>query len=108
MYSPARKMSVASSCTATRMPRAASAGAGRASRQATARASSAIRAVILPAIPGTPERKTHSVVHLEEIERIPGPNTLTWLPVRATLDIRAFGCNAYVAGAAGDDVVEPH
>ena len=50
----------------------------------------------------------HKVVHLDEIERIPGPETLTWLPVRATLDIRAFGCNAYVAGAAGEDVVEPH
>jgi len=48
------------------------------------------------------------VVHLDEIERIPGPDTLTWLPVRATLDIRAFGCNAYVAGAEGEDVVEPH
>jgi hypothetical protein len=47
-------------------------------------------------------------VHLDEIERIPGPDTLTWLPVRATLDIRAFGCNAYVAGTAGEDVVEPH
>jgi hypothetical protein len=48
------------------------------------------------------------VVHLDEIERIPGPDTLTWLPVRATLGIRAFGCNAYVAGTAGEDVVEPH
>ena len=48
------------------------------------------------------------VVHLDDIERIPGPATLTWLPVRATLDIRAFGCNAYVAGTEGEDVVEPH
>jgi hypothetical protein len=48
------------------------------------------------------------VVHLDDIERIPGPDTLTWLPVRATLGIRAFGCNAYVAGEAGEDVVEPH
>jgi hypothetical protein len=48
------------------------------------------------------------VVSLDEIERIPGPGSLTWLPVRHTLDIRAFGCNAYVAGAAGEDVVEPH
>ena len=47
-------------------------------------------------------------VHLDDIERIPGPDTLTWLPVRATLGIRAFGCNAYVAGTAGEDVVEPH
>lgn len=45
---------------------------------------------------------------LEEIEPIPGPGTLRWLPVRHTLGIRAFGCNAYVADEAGRDVVEPH
>jgi quercetin dioxygenase-like cupin family protein len=28
--------------------------------------------------------------------------------VRLTLGVRAFGCNAYTAGAAGQDVVEPH
>lgn len=48
------------------------------------------------------------VVHLDDFERIPGPATLTWLPVRATLGIEAFGCNAYVAATAGEDVVEPH
>ena len=37
-----------------------------------------------------------------------GPGSLTWRPVRATLGIRAFGTNAYTAGKAGDDVVEPH
>ena len=48
------------------------------------------------------------ITTLEEIEHLPGPDTLTWLPVRATLGINAFGTTAYVAGAAGDDVVEPH
>lgn len=48
------------------------------------------------------------VISLAEIARVPGPGSLTWLPVRRTLDIRAFGCNAYVAGEAGQDVVEPH
>jgi hypothetical protein len=48
------------------------------------------------------------VMHLDEFERIEGPQTLTWLPVRHTLGIGAFGTNAYVAGEAGDDVVEPH
>ena len=48
------------------------------------------------------------VVHLDEIEAIPGPGTLTWHPVRAHLGLRAFGTNAYTAQHVGDDVVEPH
>ncbi len=48
------------------------------------------------------------VVHVDQIEAIPGPGTLTWHPVRLALGIRAFGCNAYTAGEAGQDVVEPH
>jgi mannose-6-phosphate isomerase-like protein (cupin superfamily) len=48
------------------------------------------------------------VVHLDELDAIPGPDTLTWHPVRAHLGIRAFGCNAYSAERVGDDVVEPH
>lgn len=48
------------------------------------------------------------VVHLDELESIPGPESLTWRPVRLTLGVRAFGCNAYTAGEAGQDVVEPH
>jgi AraC-like ligand binding domain len=48
------------------------------------------------------------VVRIDELDSIPGPHTLTWRPVRRTLGIRAFGCNAYTAGKAGDDVVEPH
>ncbi len=50
----------------------------------------------------------HSV-RLEEIEPISVVNgTLLWRPVRRTLDIGAFGINAYVAPRAGDDVVEEH
>jgi mannose-6-phosphate isomerase-like protein (cupin superfamily) len=48
------------------------------------------------------------VVHLDDLDAIPGPGTLTWHPVRAHLDIRAFGCNAYSAQRVGDDVVEAH
>jgi hypothetical protein len=48
------------------------------------------------------------VVHLDELEAIPGPGSLTWHPVRAHLGLRAFGCNAYSAATVGDDVVEPH
>jgi hypothetical protein len=55
-----------------------------------------------------PPTRRHSVLHLDDIEAIPGPGTLTWRPVRATLDLRAFGTNAYTADEPGVDVVEPH
>jgi hypothetical protein len=48
------------------------------------------------------------ILHLDQIDPVPGPGTLTWRPVRLTLGIRAFGTNAYTAGEAGQDVVEPH
>ena len=48
------------------------------------------------------------IIHLDEIEQVAGPGPLTWLPVRRTLGIEAFGTNAYIASEAGDDVVEPH
>jgi tetratricopeptide (TPR) repeat protein len=48
-------------------------------------------------------------VELDEIEPISVVDgTLLWRPVRRTLDIGAFGINAYVAPNAGDDVVEQH
>ena len=53
-------------------------------------------------------RRPHSHAHVDELESIPGPGTLTWRPVRAHFEIRAFGCNAYTAAEAGSDVVEPH
>jgi hypothetical protein len=51
--------------------------------------------------------RPHQVVHLDDLDAIPGPGTLTWHPVRAHFGIGAFGTNAYSA-RAGDDVVEPH
>jgi tetratricopeptide (TPR) repeat protein len=48
------------------------------------------------------------IIHLNDIDAVPGPGTLTWRPVRMTLGLRAFGCNAYTAARIGDDVVEPH
>jgi tetratricopeptide (TPR) repeat protein len=48
-------------------------------------------------------------LRLDEIEPIPVVNgTLLWRPLRRTLDVEAFGINAYVALRAGDDVVEEH
>jgi tetratricopeptide (TPR) repeat protein len=54
-----------------------------------------------------PSRR-HRVVHIDDVEPIPGPDTLTWHPIRATLGLRAFGTNAYTADEPGADVVEPH
>jgi tetratricopeptide (TPR) repeat protein len=50
----------------------------------------------------------YAVARLQDLPSIPGPGSLTWRPVRAHFDVRAFGCNAYTAAAAGEDVVEPH
>ena len=46
--------------------------------------------------------------HLDDLDSVPGPGSLTWRPVRSRFDIRAFGCNAYTAELVGDHVVEPH
>jgi len=48
-------------------------------------------------------------VRLENVEAIPVVNgTLLWKPLRRTLDVGAFGINAYLAPNVGDDVVEEH
>lgn len=48
-------------------------------------------------------------LRLDEVEPIPVVDgTLLWRPIRRTLDIGAFGINAYVAAEAGADVVEEH
>ena len=50
----------------------------------------------------------YRVTSLDDMEPLPGPGTLRWLPVRHELGIGAFGTNAYIAREPGDDVVEPH
>ena len=50
----------------------------------------------------------YRMTSLDDMEPLPGPGTLRWLPVRHELGIGAFGTNAYIAREAGDDVVEPH
>jgi tetratricopeptide (TPR) repeat protein len=48
-------------------------------------------------------------LQLDEIDPIAVVDgTLLWRPVRRTLDIGAFGINAYIAPNPGDDVVEEH
>lgn len=51
---------------------------------------------------------THRILHLDDVEEIPVlGGTLRWKPLRRTLDVRAFGVNAYAADA-GQQVVEEH
>lgn len=54
----------------------------------------------------------YRIAHLDGLDRVPVDGgdefSLTWLPVRGTLGITAFGTNAYVAPTAGTHVVEPH
>jgi quercetin dioxygenase-like cupin family protein len=48
-------------------------------------------------------------VRLDEIEPVPiEDGQILWRPLRHSLDVRAFGINAFIARAAGDDVVEEH
>jgi tetratricopeptide (TPR) repeat protein len=48
-------------------------------------------------------------VRIDDIEPIAVVDgSLLWRPLRRTLDIGAFGINAYIAQKTGDDVVEEH
>ena len=42
-------------------------------------------------------RMSWKVTRLDDVEPLPGPGTLRWLPVRHELGIGAFGTNAYMA-----------
>jgi hypothetical protein len=48
--------------------------------------------------------------HLDEIETLPtrSDDVPDWKPLRHHLGVGAFGVNAWVAAAAGDQAVEPH
>jgi hypothetical protein len=46
-------------------------------------------------------------VHLDELDRVPSFQDVTWLPIRRRLGIEAFGVNAY-EGDTGKLVIEEH
>jgi tetratricopeptide (TPR) repeat protein len=46
-------------------------------------------------------------VRIDEVEPIEAAG-VSWRPLRRTLDVQAFGINAYSAAAAGEHVVEAH
>jgi tetratricopeptide (TPR) repeat protein len=49
-----------------------------------------------------------ATARVADIAAVPGPGTLSWIPVRRHFDVRAFGVNAYSAREPGEDVVEDH
>jgi mannose-6-phosphate isomerase-like protein (cupin superfamily) len=51
-----------------------------------------------------------SVTHLDEIPPVgePDPGEWLWRPVRSHFGIGAFGVNAWIGRAAGDQVLEEH
>ena len=57
---------------------------------------------------GTPHATKWRKADLAEIEAIPAPGRLEWLPIRRHFGIDAFGINAYTATQAEQDVVELH
>ena len=51
-----------------------------------------------------------SVAHVDEIEPVgdPDPGEWEWRPIRSHFGIGAFGVNAWIGRAAGDQVLEEH
>jgi hypothetical protein len=52
---------------------------------------------------------TTASIHVSEIPPfVSDPNESEWKPVRHHFDIKSFGVNAYIARAAGQELVEEH
>jgi hypothetical protein len=51
---------------------------------------------------------THTLLHLDDVDRIRAGGAGWWRPIRRSLGITAFGTNAYSADRAGDPLIEPH
>jgi tetratricopeptide (TPR) repeat protein len=48
-----------------------------------------------------------NLVHIDELQAVEMPEGFVWRPVRRHFEIKAFGTNAYTAGAGGQ-IVEEH
>ncbi|MDQ2676982.1 MAG: hypothetical protein M3Y34_09250 [Actinomycetota bacterium] len=47
-------------------------------------------------------------LNLDDLERVPLDDGMSWLPIRRTLGVTGFSVNGYVAAEAGDTVIETH
>lgn len=51
---------------------------------------------------------THTLLHLDDIDRIRAGGAGWWRPIRRSLGVTAFGVNAYTADEPGDPLIETH
>jgi len=51
---------------------------------------------------------SHSVTHLDELERVKTGGAGLWRPIRRALGVTGFGVNAYTAEQAGEELIERH
>jgi hypothetical protein len=54
------------------------------------------------------EQPAFEVAHVDEIPTLPTDGAPPWKPVRRHLGISSFGVNAFLAGEAGEHVIEEH
>ena len=50
----------------------------------------------------------YAVGSLDTLPRAGDPGGAAWKPLRRHFDVTAFGVNAWIAGAEGDEVIEEH
>ena len=51
---------------------------------------------------------THTLLHLDDVDRIQAGGAGWWRPIRRALGVTAFGINGYTADQAGDELIETH
>src|SRR5687768_14221292 len=51
---------------------------------------------------------THTLLHLDDVDRIQAGGAGWWRPIRRALGVTAFGINGYTADQAGDELIESH
>jgi tetratricopeptide (TPR) repeat protein len=51
---------------------------------------------------------THTLLHLDDVEKLHAGGAGWWRPIRRTLGVTAFGINAYTADDAGEPLIETH
>jgi hypothetical protein len=51
---------------------------------------------------------SHSVLHIDDLDRIKTGGAGLWRPIRRALGVTAFGVNGHTAEAAGEELIERH